>query len=66
MKYLFLAYGDEQRWNAMPASERDALGSECLASEEALRQSGHLLAVAGLQSSSTAATTTGRSRTGAV
>jgi len=56
MKYLFLAYADERQWDAMSNSERDALGSECLANDEVLRKSGHLLAVEGLQSGSTATT----------
>jgi len=56
MKYLFLAYGDEQRLEAMSASEGQALGSECMANDEVLRERGHLLAVQGLQSSRTATT----------
>jgi hypothetical protein len=56
MKYLFLAYGDEKRLAAMPASERHALGSECRANDELLRRRGHLLAVQGLQDSRTATT----------
>ena len=56
MKYLFLAYGDERQLQTMSASERDALANACLASDEALRQSGHLLAVEGLQSSGAAIT----------
>jgi hypothetical protein len=56
MKYLFLAYRDEERWEAMSARERDALENACLANEQELRQSGHLLAVEALQSSHTAIT----------
>src|SRR5262245_48974594 len=56
MKYLFLAYGDENQLDAMSSSERDALANACLANDEALRKSGHLLGVEGLQSSRTAAT----------
>jgi hypothetical protein len=56
MRYLFLAYGDEKQLDAMSTSERDALANACLANDEALRKSGHLLAVQGLQSSRTAAT----------
>lgn len=56
MKYVFLAYQDEKQWEAMSAHERDALENACLASEQDLRQSGHLLAVEGLQSSHTAIT----------
>jgi len=56
MKYLFLAYGDEKQLQAMSASERHALGSECMANDEQLRKSGHLLAVQGLQNSCSATT----------
>jgi hypothetical protein len=56
MKYLFLAYGDERQLDTMSAGERDALVSACLANDEALRQSGHLLAVEGLQGSGGAIT----------
>ena len=56
MKYVFLAYRDEKQWDAMSASERDAFENACLANEEDLRQSGHLLAVEDLQSSRTAVT----------
>ena len=64
MKYLFLAYGDEKRLEAMSTSERDAFENACRANDELLRQSGHLLAVEGLQSSRTA--TTVRVRNGKV
>ena len=56
MKYLFLAYGDEKQLAAMSASERHALGSECMANDELLRKNGHLLAVQGLQNSRSATT----------
>lgn len=56
MKYLLLVYGDERQWDAMSTSERDAFEDACLANDEALRESGHLLAVEGLYSSHTAAT----------
>jgi hypothetical protein len=54
MKYVFLAYRDEKQWEAMSDLERDALENACQANEKILRQSGHLLAVEGLQSSHTA------------
>jgi hypothetical protein len=56
MKYLFLAYRDENQWEAMSTGERDALENACLANEQDLRQSGHLVAAEGLQSSHTALT----------
>ncbi|MEO7911502.1 MAG: YciI family protein [Roseiflexaceae bacterium] len=51
-----LAYGDQQQLDAMSSSERETLWKACLANDEALRESGHLLAVEGLQSSHSAAT----------
>jgi hypothetical protein len=56
MKYVFLAYRDEKQWEAMSAAEREALENACLVHEQDLRQSGRLVAVEGLQSSSTALT----------
>jgi hypothetical protein len=56
MKYVLLAYRDEKQWAALSAAERDAFESACLAHEQELRQSGRLVAVKGLQSSSTALT----------
>ena len=56
MKYVFLAYRDEKQWEAMSSRERDALENACQANEQDLRQSSHLCAVKGLQSSHTAIT----------
>jgi hypothetical protein len=56
MQYLFLAYGDEQQLASMSNGERNALANACLANDEALRQSGHLLAVEELQGSCSATT----------
>ena len=56
MRYILLAYGDERQLDAMSSSEREALGNACLTNDEALRKSGHLLAVEGLQSSCSATT----------
>jgi hypothetical protein len=56
MKYVLLAYADEQQLDAMPSSEREALGKACLANDQALRTSGRLLAVESLQGSCTAST----------
>lgn len=56
MRYILLAYGDQQQLDAMTSSEREALWKACLANDEALRASGHLLAVEGLESSRNAAT----------
>ncbi len=56
MKYVFLAYNDEALLQSMPPGDLAAFGDACMASNEALRASGHLLAVAGLQRSDTATT----------
>lgn len=56
MKYVFLAHRDEKQWHAMSTSEQVALDHACLANEWELRLSGHLFAVAGLQSHSPAIT----------
>jgi hypothetical protein len=56
MKYVLLAYADERQLDSMPSDQRGAFGDECLANDQALRQSGHLLSVNGLQSSRAAST----------
>ncbi len=43
MKYLCLAYGDEEKSNAMTQSEMDALIRNCKAYDEELQKSGHLI-----------------------
>ncbi|WP_455221638.1 YciI family protein [Kaarinaea lacus] len=48
MKYLCLAYYDEQRFSALPKSEIDALVDECKSHDEELHDSGHLIMVASL------------------
>ena len=55
MQYVLLAYADEQQVS-IPSSQREALADACRANDEALRKSGHLLAVEILQSSCTATT----------
>ncbi len=56
MKYLFLAYNDEALLQSMPPSELAALGAASVANDEALRASGHLLAVEGVQRNDMATT----------
>ena len=56
MRYVLLAYVDEQQLSAMSSSEREQLGSACVDSDNAMRKSGHLLAVQGLEQSRNAAT----------
>jgi hypothetical protein len=64
MKYLLLAYHEEKKWEALSKSEMDAMMSECRPYDEALRKSGHLIAMEGLQPTRTA--TTVRTRNGKV
>lgn len=54
MKYLCLAYQDEQRLDALSREEMDALIGETLAYNEELRRSGHLIAAEALQGVQTA------------
>ena len=54
MKYLCLAYDDEQLFHDMPRSEWLALRQETLDYVDALRASGHLLGTHALRSSTTA------------
>jgi hypothetical protein len=56
MKYLFLAYADERHWSTLPVSERAAIETACRVNDQALRESGYLLAAPGLYGSSTATT----------
>ncbi len=56
MKYLFLAYGDEQAWETMSAREREAFEQACEASAVALGQGGYLMEVQTLQNSRSATT----------
>jgi hypothetical protein len=50
MKYLCLAYYDEKKFEALPKAELNAIVSQCLPHDEALRKSGRLVAVASLAS----------------
>jgi len=54
MKYLCLAYHDEQRLDALSKDELDVLIEETLAYNEELLTSGHLVAAEALQSVRTA------------
>ena len=53
MQYLLLTYGDEQQLAALSIGERDAFEQACLANDEALRASGHLLAKEALSRNNT-------------
>ena len=56
MKFLCLAYEEEQKLGDLSQSEWDALRGETLAYVEVLRKGGHLIATHALQSVRTAAT----------
>lgn len=56
MKFLCLAYEEEQTLNDLTRSEWDVLRHETLAYVEALRKAGHLILTNALQSARTAAT----------
>ena len=60
MKYLLLCCFDEQRWEALPGAQRDAIMRDYGALLGELDRSGSHLASAQLQPSSTAATVRGR------
>jgi hypothetical protein len=56
MKYLCLGYHDERAWAELPEAERNSLVEESLAYEEVLREGGHVIDTAALQSARLAAT----------
>jgi hypothetical protein len=56
MKYLCLAYEEENKLNAMSVNEWEALRNETLAYLEELRKSGYIIAAEALQSVRTATT----------
>jgi len=43
MKYLCLAYGDEQKFNAMSKSQLDDLVRDCALYDEEMRKGGHVI-----------------------
>jgi hypothetical protein len=60
MKFLCLAYGDQQKMEALSKEEFEALVAKCRVYDEELRQSSHLLQVESLEW----ATRTVRTRSG--
>ena len=56
MKYMLLIYSDEKAWAAMSDTERQAMMEEYLKFSADIRASGHYLAGAPLQPTSTATT----------
>jgi hypothetical protein len=61
MKYLCLAYEEEEKLNGLSRSEWTALRSETLAYVDTLRTAGHLIVTHALQSARTARTVRVRS-----
>jgi hypothetical protein len=55
MKYLLLAYINEQLWQVAPVSEQEAFSQACRANDAALIENGYLLAAAQLQTGNSAA-----------
>jgi hypothetical protein len=51
MKYLVLAYYDEQAFERLPADRIKAIESQCPAHDATLRESGHLRTIASLAGS---------------
>lgn len=62
MKYLCLAYEEEDKFNALTESEWDSIRRETLAYVEELRGGGHLIITHALQSVRTASTVRVRER----
>jgi hypothetical protein len=56
MKYLCLGYHDERVWAELPEAERNSLVEASLAYEDELRERGHVVDTAALQSANLAAT----------
>jgi hypothetical protein len=49
MKFLCLAYGDQQKMEALSKEQFEALVAQCRVYDEELRQSGHLVQVESLE-----------------
>ena len=56
MHYICLGYFDEKQWEAMSASERNALMDACFAYDDVLRKHGHFVGGEALQSAQNATT----------
>jgi hypothetical protein len=56
MKYLCLGYTDEEKWERISESDRNAFLDSCFAYDDILRANGHFVAGEALQSSKTATT----------
>lgn len=64
MKYLLLAWHREDSWEALSPMEADTMIRACRPYDDALRDSGHLIVMEGLQSTSHAMTV--RTRNGRI
>src|SRR5262245_57101569 len=56
MKFVCLGYIEENRWAALPQSEREAMMAECFAYDYVLRKNGHFAGGEALQSARKAST----------
>ena len=56
MKYICLGYMDENKWNEMSESERNAFVDECFAYDDVLRKNGHFVGGEALDSPRNATT----------
>jgi len=56
MKYICLGYAEEERWEKMSDSERNALVDECFTYDDLLRKNGHFVGGEALESARDATT----------
>ena len=56
MQFVALGYVDDKKWEAIPEAERKALLAEAFAYDDVLRQAGHVIAGAALDSPRNTAT----------
>jgi hypothetical protein len=56
MKYICLGYHEENKWETLSDSERNALMDECFAYDDVLRKKGHFAGGEALQSARNATT----------
>jgi hypothetical protein len=56
MKYVCLGYIEQNKWESLPESEREAMMEECFAYDDVLRESGHFIGGEALQSAASGVT----------
>lgn len=56
MKYICLGYMEENKWDSLSESERNAMMEECFAYDDELRKNGHFVGGEALQSARNAVT----------